>query len=145
MADMHDVRRRPMMRALVWLTFVWLAVLAGFFVWTYKTHSDSESQAPKLVAAVDDAMRSASSQNTGLLAKLVVTDRAQWMGAPGATDVLSVVPVVAGAEPFQFTVAQDGAAVVGYRGTSLANDVCVSTVLAPSGAVATQRSSCSAG
>lgn len=143
-ADEHKVRRRSLRRALVWLSFVWLAVLAGFFVWACKTHNDAERQAPKLVAAVDDAMRSASSQNAGLLDKLVVTSRIQSMGEPGATDVFSVVPVVEGAEAFQFTVAPDGAVVVGYRGTSLANDVCVRSVLSPSGAVATQRWSCSA-
>jgi len=133
-----------MMRILVWLTFVWLAALGGFVVWAYKTNNDAEAQAPKLVAAVDEAMRSASSLNAGLLDKLVLTDKIESIGVPGATDVLSIVPVVEGAEPFQFLVDKDGAVVVGYRGKSLANDVCVRAVLSPSGAVTTQRSSCSA-
>ena len=131
------------MRVVVWLTFVWLAVLAGFFVWSYQTQRETERQAPELVAAVDDAMRSALSQNGALLNTMVSTNQIQSFDESGATDVFSVVPVVEGAEPFRFSVTPDGAAVIGYRGTSLANEVCVRGVLLPSGVVTTQRWSCS--
>ena len=134
---------RMVMRVVVWLTFVWLAVLAGFFVWSYQTHRETERQAPELVTAVDGALRSAVSQNAALLNMMVSTNQIQSFDESGATDVFSVVPVVEGAEPFRFSVTPDGAAVIGYRGTSLANEVCVRGVLLPSGVVATQRWSCS--
>ena len=139
----NRVGRRLVMRVVVWLTFVWLAVLAGFFVWSYQSHRDTERQAPELVAAVDGALRSAASQNPGLLNAMVSTNLIQSFDETGATDVFSVVPVVEGAKPFRFSVTPDGAAVIGYRGTSLANEVCVRGVLSPSGAVTTQRWSCS--
>ena len=126
----------------MWVTFVWLAVLAGFFVWSYQTHRETERQAPELVAAVDGALRSAASQNPGLLNMMVSTNQIQSFDESGATDVFSVVPVVEGAEPFRFSVSPDGVAVIGYRGTSLANEVCVRGVLSPSGAVTAQRWSC---
>lgn len=132
------------MKVLVWLTFVWLAVLAGSFVWSYQTHRNTERQAPEVVAAVDGALRSAVSQNPGLLNTMISTNLIQSFDETGATDVFSVVPVVEGAEPFRFSVTPDGAAVIGYRGTSLANEVCVRGVLSPSGAVTAQRWSCSA-
>ena len=138
----NRVRRRLVMRV-VGLTFVWLAVLAGFFVWSYQTHRETERQAPELVAAVDDALRSAVSQNPGLLNTLVSINLIQSFDESGATDVFSVVPVVEGAEPFRFSVTPDGGAVIGYRGTSLANEICVRGVLLPSGVVTTQRWSCS--
>ena len=139
----NRVRRRLVMRVLVWLTFVWLAVLAGFFVWSYQTHRETEPQAPELVAAVDGALRSALSQNAALLNTLVSTNLIQSFDESGATDVFSVVPIVEGAEPFRFSVTPDGGAVIGYRGTSLANEICVRGVLLPSGVVTTQRWSCS--
>ena len=138
----NRVRRRLVMRV-VGLTFVWLAVLAGFFVWSYQTHRETERQAPELVAAVDDALRSAVSQIPGLLNTLVSINLIQSFDESGATDVFSVVPVVEGAEPFRFSVTPDGGAVIGYRGTSLANEICVRGVLLPSGVVTTQRWSCS--
>ena len=139
----NNVRRRPMVKVLVWLTFVWLVVLAGFFVWSYQTHRETELQTPEMVAAVDGAMRAAVSQNAALLNAMVSTNQIQSFDESGATDVFSVVPVVEGAEPFRFSVTPDGAAVIGYRGTSLANEVCVRGVLSPSGAVTAQRWSCS--
>ena len=139
----NRVGRRPLMKVVVWLTFVWLAVLAGFFVWSYQTHRETERQTPELVDAVDGALRSAASENPGLLNSMVSTNLIQSFDETGATDVFSVVPVVEGAKPFRFSVTPDGAAVIGYRGTSLANEVCVRGVLSPSGAVTTQRWSCS--
>ena len=136
--------KRLMMRIVVWLTFVWIAVMAGFFIWSAKTHNDTERKAPELVAAVDDAMSSASRQNPELVNTLVRTNVIQSVVGPSATDVFSLVPVVQGAEAFRFSVDTDGAAVVGYRGTGLASDVCVRSVLALSGVVTTQRWSCSA-
>jgi len=128
----------------VWLTFAWVVVLVGFIVWARWTHDNNEHEAPTLIAAVDESMRSASGQDTGLLQKLVLTSRIQSLGDPGATDVLSVVPAVQGAEPFQFMVTDEGGAAIGYRGTSLANDICVRSVLTPTGNVQTSRASCSA-
>lgn len=135
--------RRKLAKTAVWLTFAWVAVVAGFIVWAKWAHDNNEHEVPTLIAAVDDSVRTASSQDTGLLQKLVLTSRIDSLGDPGATDVLSVVPTVQGAEPFQFMVTDDGGAAIGYRGTSLANDVCVRSVLTPAGTVQTSRASCS--
>jgi len=93
------------------------------------------------VAAVDVAMSSAAWQDPGLLDKLVTTNR---LTSFGGADVFSVVPEVHGAKPFWFSVAKDGAAVVGYQGTSLARGLCVRRELSPSGVVSTQPHACSA-
>lgn len=135
-------RRRPIMRILVWLTFLWLAVLAGFFIWAARTHGDTERQVPELVAAVDDAMRSASSENPDLLRAMVATNMLASFDESGATDVFSLVPEVRGAKPLRFSVSPEGAAIFDYRGTSLATDVCVRSVLSTAGTVSTERWSC---
>ena len=136
--------KRALARGVVWLTFAWVVVLVGFIVWAKWTHDNTEREAPNLIAAVDDSVRSAFIQDSDLLAKLVLTSRIQSLGDPGAIDVFSVVPTVRGAEPFQFMITDEGGAAIGYRGTSLANDICVRSDLTPTGNVQTSRSSCSA-
>lgn len=131
-----------MARGLVWFTFAWVVVLVVFIGWAKWADDNIEREVPSLIAAVDASVRSASSQDTGLVQKLVLTSRIQSLGDSGATDVLSVVPTVQGAEPFQFMVTDEGGAAIGYRGTSLANEVCVRSVLTLAGAVQTSRASC---
>jgi len=126
-------------RALVWASFAWLAVLAGAFGWAWLRRSVIDEQAPQLVEVVDLTVRNATRKDPGLLDRLITTGRLHWLDG---SDVLSEVPRVRCAKPFRFSVTSDGVAVIGYRGTCLAEDVCVRTQIWPSGHVSTSRHDC---
>jgi hypothetical protein len=136
-----EVQSRPIRRALVWLSFLWLASIASLIIWATATDTDPQDQAPKLVAAVGDSVSSAARQDPGPLDRLVTTNRPMSFGG---ADVFSVVPQVRGARPIWFSVTKDGAAVVGYQGTTLVEGVCVRSELSPVGVVPTQPHDCSA-
>jgi hypothetical protein len=117
------------------------ASIAGLIIWATATHTDPQDQAPKLVDAVGDSVSSAARQDPGPLDRLVTTNRPMSFGG---ADVFSVVPQVRGARPIWFSVTKDGAAVVGYQGTTLVEGVCVRSELSPVGVVPTQPHDCSA-
>jgi hypothetical protein len=127
-------------RTLVWASFAWLAVLAGVFAWGWWSQAVVERETPRLVEVVDLTVRDAAKRDPALLDRLLATHRLQSIDG---SDVLSEVPPVRCADAFRFSVTDGGAAVIGYRGTCLAEGACVRTELSPTGRVSTSERECS--
>lgn len=128
---------RPM---LVWLSFIWLAAIAGFFVWANVSTRRSEGQAPELVAAVDAALsRSVRDADRSLAERLTSISRLQ---GTESVDPLSLAPKVEGAEAFRIELTPTGDVELGYRGTSIANGICVDGSIGATGHISVRRAAC---